>query len=134
MTAGSRRAPRMPAADFYKQELVLNAPPLKLVRLVYDRALSCMRHADRAIDAQDRSALGTQLNRAHALISELQQALDHEGGGEIAKQLDQLYEYVLWCLSEINREGSRARLDSAIGVMQTLQEAWDEVNPSGVDA
>jgi len=74
---------------------------------------------------------GHALGRAHAIVSELMIALDHEKGGEIAARLESLYRYVLDGLISANAKGDARALDSAIGVLETLAEGWHEIARSG---
>ncbi len=106
----------------YRCGQVLNAPPLELVDLFYRKAIAELR---RAIEASP--TFGEHVRRAQAVVSELRQVLDDEQGGHIAGDLDRLYEYVLWCLSESIRLGGAAPLEDALSILCTLREAWEAI-------
>ena len=66
--------------------------------------------------------------KALAIVGELQQSLNLEEGGEIARNLDSLYFYVTDRLLEANVRGTVQPLDEASGVLSTLNEAWVEIS------
>ena len=64
-----------------------------------------------------------------AIVSELRAALDMEAGGDIARDLDRLYDFVLDSLSRANVSRAPEPADDALRVMRTLEEAWNAVVP-----
>jgi flagellar protein FliS len=109
----------------YQQGQVRASSPLRIIALLYDGAIRFCRQAQARF--ADPAARGQALGRAHAIVSELMIALDHQRGGEIAPRLEELYRYVLDALLRANQQLERRALESAIGVLETLAGAWHEL-------
>ena len=80
----------------------------------------------------DLAKRGAAISRALAIVAELQQSLDIEAGGEIARNLRALYFFVTDRLLEANVTNRVEALDEAIGVLETLYEAWSEIAAKGL--
>lgn len=111
----------------YKNDTVENAPPLKLVRMLYQAA---MRHIDRAAASDPRapnSPFIDALCQADAIVSELRLALATDQAPEITDNLAQLYLFVEDCLQTSMRKRSTDGLADARRVLATLLEAWTKI-------
>jgi len=87
----------MNPADVYLQNMVENANPIRLVLLLYDKALSCIEEAVDAIgrglnDPEDVKVKAESLTKAMDILIVLRASLDTEKGQEIAKNLDEIYD------------------------------------------
>lgn len=87
----------------YQQQAVLSCSPEQLILKLYDLGVG-------ACNRDDRSKL-------RAVLAELMSSLDLEQGGEIATQLQALYEY---CLIE----SANGDLSTVRDILQGLREAW----------
>jgi flagellar protein FliS len=117
------------AADLYKQyqqNIVTQADPVKLVELMYEGAIKFIRIAAKAVDDQNPEAAHNNILRAYAVVAELMATLDFEQGGEIAAQLEQCYDYVLYLLKEANIKKDRRQLDQALSLLTPLLETWQQ--------
>ena len=109
----------------YTQGQVSASNPLRIIVLLYEGAI---RFTRQGLDQFDNTAArGQALGRAHAIVSELQLALDHDAGPEVAEGLDRLYRYLLDGLIRANVDGNASGLDSVIDVLETLASGWLEV-------
>ena len=121
------------AADAYKRNAILTASPEKLVVMLYDGAIQHLERAriDLATPGKTHSpSVGIHLGKAMAIIGELRTTLDHEKGGEVAGNLDRLYDFCLDRIYETNVERRPEPIDGTLGVMKTLKEAWDAIVPA----
>jgi flagellar protein FliS len=75
---------------------------------------------------QETAAKGEELRRAIGMIEGLRVALDHGRGGEIATNLERLYEYMVRRLTEGNLHNDPAPLDEVAGLLSGIRGAWDE--------
>jgi len=113
----------------YQQGQVASADPLRIVVLLYEGAIRFVAQAkDRW---SDPAARGTALGRAHRIVSELLTALDYEQGGEIARNLDGLYHYVLDEITRANVEANPKGLDSVLHVLRELLSGWATIEREG---
>ncbi|MEL6431170.1 MAG: flagellar export chaperone FliS [Planctomycetota bacterium] len=117
------------AAEAYLSSSVENAPPIKIVRMLYQGALRFIAQAE-AEDAQDpRSKYIEHLSSADAIVAELRLALrPQEGAESISDNLGALY---LFCETELQRamiEREKAALPGVTNVLRILLDAWTHVD------
>ena len=111
-------------ADAYMAASVETAPPLKIVRMLYEGAIRFISRAEGAgIDTPEGSAW---VGRADAIIKELRISLDPNRDVEVCEQLEGLY---LFCEEELARavkEEDGAGLTNACEILGVLKDAWLE--------
>lgn len=108
----------------YRQFSVQGATPLGLVVMLYDGAIAAIRRAAVAIEMGDLQQKCTELNRALAIIAQLEGTLNFELGGEVARTLKALYVYSRSQMLQANIENSSSTLVSLIDKLATVREAW----------
>jgi flagellar protein FliS len=111
----------------YEQTQVVTSSGVQLIVLLYDGAIQSLEIARREIQAKNVREKARHLGRAIAIIGELNSVLDYEQGGEIARSLRRLYDYMLAELVEANVRNNEKRLDVPLRCLSTLREAWREV-------
>src|SRR4051794_32490327 len=92
----------MNAYQTYRQTQAQTAAPGELVVMLYRGAIRFVATAVEAIDKRDVEAAHTNLLKAQAIVAELLGTLDPERGGEIARNLASIYEYLNRRLMEAN--------------------------------
>lgn len=116
------------AAEAYLSSSVENAPPIKIVRMLYQGALRFLLQAEAELATDPRSRFVEHCSSADAIVAELRLALDRDRGAvEVVDNLTQLY---LFCESELQKcmiERSSAPIPGIRRVLKTLLEAWDHV-------
>ncbi|MGD0127689.1 MAG: flagellar export chaperone FliS [Terriglobia bacterium] len=113
-------------AHTYRQESVQGASPLGLVVMLYDGAITALLRAIAAIEAHDIEAKCRHLNRALAIILQLEGTLNFEQGGEIAQYLEGFYAYSRAKITKANVENSAEFLGPLIEYFTSLRDAWKE--------
>lgn len=108
----------------YQQTQVQSRTPLELVVMMYDGALKFLQQTRDAIERGDIRARHDASTRALTIVSELQSTLNLERGGDIARQLDELYVYVNGRILQASADNAVAPVDDAARVLQTLRESW----------
>jgi len=114
-------------ASAYRQTQIQSRTPLELVVMLYDGALRFIGNARDAVERHDIAARRDALNRALAIVSELQNTLNLRDGGEVAASLDRLYSYVNDRLLAAAIENSVGPLDEARAVLETLRDGWSTI-------
>lgn len=116
------------AAEAYLASAVENAPPIKIVRMLYQGALRFIIQAEGEDAAAPSSSFVQFCSDADAIVAELRLALDAgHGSPEVVGSLIQLY---LFCERELQRamiDRSPAPLAGVKQVLTTLLEAWETV-------
>jgi flagellar protein FliS len=108
----------------YQHTDIVTASSVQLIVLLYDGAIQAMKLAQEGIRRNHYLEKAHFIGRAMRIVNGLSECLDMDRGGDIARSLDDLYEYVLWDLSQANVRHDAARLDGPIRCLATLREAW----------
>jgi flagellar protein FliS len=106
--------------------MIESAPPLKIVWLMYEGALRFLRKAEETVSGSPR-VYRDALQRADAIVAELRCTLDHEAGGEIAAQLEQLYLFVEQQISEALLQTDTQPIADARAVLERLLDGWKRI-------
>ena len=119
------------AADVYKTQAIMTAPPAKLVAMCYDRAIGALGDCIRAIEAGDIETRCNNSTRAANIIAHLWGTLDLEKGGDIAKNLSDIYETAMRRLSDINMKDDADAAREVIDLLKPLAQSWNELADRG---
>jgi flagellar secretion chaperone FliS len=119
-------------ARAYQAQSILTASPGQLVLLMFDGALRFMAQARAAFAEPEDTPrrlekINTALLRAQAILGELRSNLDFTSGGEVAVNLDRLYDYYLRRLFECNLRKSEIPLIEVEGLVRELRDGWAEM-------
>jgi flagellar secretion chaperone FliS len=115
------------AAQAYRESAFETAPPIKIVRLLYQGALRFLDQAAAEDPGSPASRFGEYLLRADAIVSELRLALRHEHAPAISGDLEQLYLFCEERISTALRNADRAPIATVREVLANLLEAWEQV-------
>lgn len=109
---------------------VLGASPHRLISMLFEGALRDISNAKKGILNAETAAKGVAIGRAIAIISEgLSGSLNLEVGGELAKNLRSLYDYVALRLVEANLKDDVEILDEVTRLLTEIKEGWDAIRP-----
>jgi len=106
---------------------VLSASPLELVLILYDGAIQALNRASQHLTARDIRQRAREISRAVLILQELSTSTNREAGGDLAKQLVELYDYMQRRLNEANVTQSPEALDEVAGLLKILREGWADV-------
>ncbi len=111
--------------DQYFEAEVLNADPIQLVALLYRGARTAVTAATVALSEGNIPERSRQILKAWEIVQELNRTLDYEKGGEVSRQLAELYAYVGQRLLDANAEQAVKPLEDAGAVLAILADAWN---------
>lgn len=111
----------------YRKQSVNGATALQLVIMLYDGALKFMEAGKHAIAHHDLARQNDQLQKAQKVVLELMSCLDPEQGGEVAKNLLNLYSYVLNELVKANCEDNADAIERCIKIFSDLRDSWVQI-------
>lgn len=103
------------------------AAPERLVQLMLDGALDRISVARGAMVNGHVAIKCERISKAIGLVDGLRASLDHDRGGELAGNLEALYEYVGRRLTEANLRNDTAILDEASSLLGEIKQAWDRI-------
>jgi flagellar protein FliS len=110
----------------YKQTSVTSASREKLLLMMYEGAIKFTKKAVVACETKDIAERGLNIGKAYDIIMELANTLNFEVGGEIAKNLEQLYMFMLDQYTKSNATGDSAPLHTVLKLLSTLNDAWSK--------
>ncbi|WP_198116641.1 flagellar export chaperone FliS [Massilia rhizosphaerae] len=104
---------------------IASASPHKLIVMLYDGALVALLSAKTNIAAGNIAAKGSAISKAISIIDNgLRASLDKNAGGEIAANLDALYDYMSRRLLHANLKNDVTVIDEVHRLLADLREAW----------
>jgi len=106
-----------------------SASPHRLIQMLIDGALSRLMQAKGHMKSNSIRQKGEDISIAISIIGGLRDSLDHEKGGEIAHNLDNLYEYMSRKLMESNLKNDISLIDEVHGLLMEIKTAWDGIAP-----
>jgi flagellar secretion chaperone FliS len=118
----------------YIESRILSASPLALVNILYEHAILEVQQARECLACGEVAARSRSISKAIAIIGELQKSLDHDAGGEIAANLERLYQYMRGRLTAGNLQQSDAPLAEVARLLESLGEAWRAIAISNREA
>ncbi|HPT54530.1 MAG TPA: flagellar export chaperone FliS [Fervidobacterium sp.] len=110
----------------YKEQMVMTASPAKLIEMLLDKAISIIEEAKALIDEKNLKGANEKIIRAQDIVMELNLSLDIEKGGDIAKNLRALYNYMYRTLVEANIRKDVKMLDDIKTLLSDLLSTWQE--------
>jgi flagellar secretion chaperone FliS len=103
---------------------VAAADPHRLIVMLMDGALERIGAARGCIARGDTVEKARLLNRAVSIIGELRNCLDVNGGGQLAANLGELYDYMCRRLLKATSENRIEMLDEVSTLLQEIRGAW----------
>ncbi len=119
----------------YLENLVNTANPVRLVILLYDKAINSLKSAVEIMEKTEPSPEEIErkykaLGRAGDILAVLDGTLNFEKGGEIARQLHEIYEGLLNDLLRVVVQDDPQTVKRIIKVLENLRAAWVEAEIS----
>ncbi|AMC33685.1 flagellar export chaperone FliS [Janthinobacterium sp. B9-8] len=114
--------------------VVESASPHQLIVLLYEGAIKAIQLGKIYMQQGLIAQKGAAISKAIAIIEDgLRLALDKENGGELAENLDALYDYISFELLQANINNVPERLDEMLALLEQLKDAWLSIGFSKVE-
>jgi flagellar protein FliS len=122
---------RNPIGKSYLLVATQTASPGHLVLMLYDGAIRFLEKAMHGFSSEDPAEFNQTINnnvqRAQAILDELNAALNLEQGGELAGQLGRIYHYLDRRLQESNLRKQPDGIEEVRERLVVLRDAWREM-------
>jgi len=116
------------AARFAYQEMeATGSSGVQLVVMLYDGAIRFLNDASNSVKNRDLQGKIVAVDRALAIIGELQGTLRMVEGGEIAKSLDRLYTYMTNRILDGSMRLDHRPFDEVVKLLTNLNSAWKTI-------
>lgn len=106
---------------------VATANSVELIMMLFDGLLESLSVAKGHVQHGAIKPKAQALGRASRIVLALQDALDFERGGELARTLNELYAYVTRRLLRIHAHNDLEALDEVMSMMSEIRQAWQTV-------
>lgn len=124
-------ATRSPAQAYHKVGVetgVEAASSHQLIVMLFDGALLAVGNAQKQMEQKQIPEKGASVSRAIDIISlGLRASLDKSSGGELAANLDALYDYMVRRLLEANLKNDPDALTEVAKLLREIREAWVQI-------
>ncbi|MDO3382603.1 flagellar export chaperone FliS [Gilvimarinus algae] len=109
------------------QSSVVDATPHRLIQMLFEGALGRIAQAKGAMLRSDVASKGELIGKAVNIVQGLQGSLSDTEGGDLAANLDQLYDYIVRTLIAANRNNDPSQLDECGRLLGEIKSAWDQL-------
>ena len=110
----------------YKKTSINTASKEQILLMLYQAAIKNCKKAMTAIEEKNIPKKGEYIGKFQDIIMELMNSLDHEVGGEISKELETLYEFMIHQSTQSNINIDKVPLEGVLNILTTLYDGWDK--------
>ena len=123
------------ASQTYRQAATQSASPAQIVLMLYDGILRFLGQARTGFILDDPKAFNETINnnlqRAQAIINEMNASLNMDQGGEFAQKMRGLYDYFDRRLQEANIAKAEDGILEVVKHVTVLRDSWAEMLQKG---
>jgi flagellar secretion chaperone FliS len=105
------------------------ATPYRVVQVMLDAVLARIAEAAGHLERGEVAAKGEKIGKALGIVEALTLGLDKIGGGEIAANLERLYDYVSRTLLRAQLENRGDLLKEVSSLLREIKLGWDGITP-----
>lgn len=106
---------------------VHGASPHKLIALLFDAALENLAIVKGSMQRKEIKQKVDGVRKVIEIVNELQASLDLDKGGQVARNLDDLYTFCTNRLALANATNDVEKIDEVFRVIAELQQGWSEI-------
>ncbi len=110
----------------YKKTSVQTASKEQILLMLYQAAIKSCKKALEAVAEKNVAKKGEHIAKLQDIVIELNNSLDFEVGGDVARELASLYDYVLYASTQANIKVETEPLEGCLKVLITLYDGWSQ--------
>ena len=109
----------------YKDNQINTADPGTILLMLYEGAIDSLKRAMGHLATGNVAEKGKCILRAHDIITQFIVSLDYDVGGELARDLEGLYRYMLDQILLANTDNDSLSLERVVSLLSTLKDGWE---------
>lgn len=109
------------------EQKVDSVTPYEVISLLLEGALERVEQAQETLSKGDTQAAGELMGRLVGIVNGLRNSLDFDNGGEVAVNLDSLYEYITARILEAEAENGLEVLSEAGELLSQVKDGWQGI-------
>jgi len=106
---------------------VVEATPHRLIQMLLDGALDKIAKAKGFMQRKEFSEKGHCITSAGSIVLGLRDSLDLEAGGDLAANLNNLYNYMFQRLMDAHVTNDMTMLDEVASLLSEIKRGWDAI-------
>ncbi|MBM7036336.1 flagellar export chaperone FliS [Vibrio ulleungensis] len=103
------------------------ASPHKVIQMLMAGAIERLVQGKAAMLQGNIAVKGERLGKALDIVVSLRGCLSMDDGGEIAQNLDQLYDFMIARIIHANQNNEPEPIDDVIDIIREIKSAWDQI-------
>lgn len=115
-------------SDYGYNSEIEYADPHRLIQMLFEGALKRIAFAKGAMQRKEIAEKGKYIGQTIEIVGGLRASLDKEKGGDVAANLEALYEYIGRQLLAANLKDSEEILDEVTSLLTDVKSAWDAIS------
>ena len=112
------------AAAAYRVSTFENAPPIKILHMLYEGAIRFLKRAQEL--GPEHEEFRKFVHRTDEIVTELRASLNHEPNPEFSANLEALYLFVQDELGATLLESREGGIENSIRILETLLDGWKQ--------
>ncbi len=110
----------------YKKTSIQTASKEQILLMLYQAAIKNCKKAIEGIETKNVKMKGEHIGKLQDIVIELNNSLDFEVGGDVARELASLYDYIIYSSTQANIKIDAEPLYGSLKVLTTLYDGWSQ--------
>ncbi|MGR6862145.1 flagellar export chaperone FliS [uncultured Aliivibrio sp.] len=103
------------------------ASPHKVIQMLMAGAIERLIQGKAAMQQGNTAVKGERLGKALDIVISLRTCLSMDDGGDIASNLDSLYDFMIRQISQANQNNESQPIDDVVEMLREIKSAWDQI-------
>lgn len=103
------------------------ASPHKVIQMLMAGAIERLIQGKAAMQQGNIAVKGERLGKALDIVISLRTCLSMDDGGDIASNLDALYDFMIRQISQANQNNDGKAIDDVVEMLREIKSAWDQI-------
>ncbi|WP_064606703.1 flagellar export chaperone FliS [Photobacterium sp. J15] len=104
-----------------------SASPHRVISMLMAGAIERLIQGKAAMQQGSIAVKGERLGKALDIVISLRSCLSMEDGGDIASNLDSLYDFMIQQIYKANQDNVPEPVDDVIDMLREIKVAWDQI-------